>query len=812
MDPGSVVRESEMSMAASGDSVFAAALAKGLKQVEMGGGQLSPKVRESLRREIRNKVVEMNKAYSAQRVRFRDDAEAFGLDPARIIGNHDGETYRELFRDYDAARAKQRADNEVPGQVNGAPAKEPPPGLIDSASGTLAPINGETRRVPNDKANSKINALINAGAWTLANQELRKLGQAPISPSERKEIQDWQRANPGRRYNATDIADVQPVTAAQQVLNSPTLAPLATGLASYANAATAGTAGALAGAEAQGNLAAAQAMNPRSALTGNVVGGITGAVGAEAALAARLGGKLLPYAPRLADTAFGAASGFNAAEDGQGAQGAALGAITGLGGGYLGSKIGQGISQIRAPASSYLSPAERSIAGTVKGDLASVRPVVEEAGRLDLPFSLADADPRLRSLAGSVTRKSVDARALAEGVLEPRALGQGERAIRAIDQNLAQSADLPALQQSAIERARQASRPFYDSAMEQGAPEDAVLSELLRRPGAERGAREAYGIALNRGENPAELSFTVGVDGQPILNANPNWKTLQYIKMGLDEQLEPFRNPITGKLNLESNVAKGLDDLRQGLNARMGELNPDYAKGNAEYARLAGQGTAAQRGASNVSPRVTPEDTARSLASLREGERPFFEQGYASALADAVEKGSETRNPFASIYGSMGQQAKLGTVFPEGAQTFGRIADFEKEMGKTTREVLGGSPTAGRQAADEQLQGGLGTTALDFGSQLATGGGIGLGSILQAGRNVLGDNLRLGIGKQAVRRADEIAPVLFNTSPQDVTAILDDLIARSANKMARQRAFGAGGGAGGAGLGSSVLTPLLIGQ
>lgn len=258
--------------------------------------------------------------------------------------------------------AEQKADNEIPGQPTGANDKPPPPGMIDSSRGTLAPITGDTKRVPDEKANSKINAFINAGAWTLANQELQRLGRAPITPAERKEIEAWKRKYPNQRYNASDIADVKPVTTGDWLLNNSFTSPIATAAASYANAATAGTAGALAGDEGQGQLAAARAMSPNAALLGDVGGAVTGALGAEAAIGARLAGmgvqNAAKWAPRLGDTAFGAATGFNNAQDGQGLQGALTGAGVGLLGGAAGRAavrgVGGGLRGIEDASVGYL--------------------------------------------------------------------------------------------------------------------------------------------------------------------------------------------------------------------------------------------------------------------------------------------------------------------------------------------------------------------------------------------------------------------------------------------------------------------------
>lgn len=94
MDPASVVRESEMTMAGNTGSVFDTATAQLKKQFGIeGGGQLSPAQREGLRKQMLGKITEMNRAYNAQRSRYRADAQAFGFDPERVIGTHDGQQF-----------------------------------------------------------------------------------------------------------------------------------------------------------------------------------------------------------------------------------------------------------------------------------------------------------------------------------------------------------------------------------------------------------------------------------------------------------------------------------------------------------------------------------------------------------------------------------------------------------------------------------------------------------------------------------------------------------------------------------------------
>lgn len=240
--------------------------------------------------------------------------------------------------------AEQKADNEVPGAANGADTKPALPATGD-----------DTRFEPDDRMKSKIDSLISAGSFETANAVLRKANLPPISPGEKAKIIQWQKANPGKAYNASKVGREVPLTAFQSLAGS----PLGAGAARFANSATAGLVGAVAGEKGKGALDAMAAANPKSALAGDVVGGVLGALGAEAGAAAALGGRGAAWlAPRLGDAAYGGLSGVNAAQEGQGAEGAMWGA----GAGVLGGALGQfGANQVGRLARGVSDPDVRAL-------------------------------------------------------------------------------------------------------------------------------------------------------------------------------------------------------------------------------------------------------------------------------------------------------------------------------------------------------------------------------------------------------------------------------------------------------------------
>lgn len=187
MDPGSVVREAEMGMAASGASLIESAAADYKKKFGIeGGGTLSPGLREKLKREIATKVASQNKAYSAQRVRYAEDARAGGIDPRNVTGDHDGDVYMPQIKAYqDEQRDGQPSDLRT-----------------EAASGQVA--------AP-DKATGIINSLMTSGprgtpaSKAMIDASLKNAGYDPISIQQYNAGKAWVKDNPGQKYTGGEV-------------------------------------------------------------------------------------------------------------------------------------------------------------------------------------------------------------------------------------------------------------------------------------------------------------------------------------------------------------------------------------------------------------------------------------------------------------------------------------------------------------------------------------------------------------------------------------------------------------------------------
>jgi hypothetical protein len=660
-------------------------------------------------------------------------------------------------------------------------------------TGAVKAATGDSHDIADPETSQAIDAMVRAGVpLEAANAYVTSKGYQPIEAPMWNKAVTFAKQFPNSPGSFGGFVRPEKNTVMNDIAGSTGGAAAMHGV----NALTGGVPSLLAGEQGQQALSASSEAHPFASIAGDVAGNIGGALTVGKLLKPL---NFLGKTPEInaarrylaGDAIYGATFGATQNPDNP-VQGGMFGAGASVAGNaagrYLlapglraaaGSRPGQKVFDFlgmnRAPAP--LAPGQNMVLNQAdRAGLPAITGRLDEAASLNLPYALADTDPALRTLAGSAARKSPDALRLADETFRPRHLGQAERAISGIDTHLARTGDLPAIKDDALTRANAASKPLYERAMSQPAPDDAKLGEFLRTPAGEDAAREAYTIALNKGENPAELSFSVDASGAPRIDATPNWKTLQYIKMGVDTTVEKFRDPVSGKLNLKNPSIKGLEDFRKGFVKHLGDLNPDYKAANATYGKIADQGTAAERGYKATSSRVTPEQTAAAIGNTQPDSLPYFRQGFASSMADAAERARLSADPYSTIYGSTSQQAKVGTVFPEGAPRFDRLRNLEGDMSRTFQETLGGSPTAPRTEADKMFEGGgFADTAFDIGVSAATG--VPPINLLRQGvGSGIKDVLKFGVGKGAKAKADAIAPILYNTDPAATKAMLDELV------------------------------------
>lgn len=259
----------------------------------------------------------------------------------------------------------------------------------------------------------------------------------------------------------------------------------------------------------------AEAAKARSPYQGSTAGRITGGIVGSLPTALLPGGA-------VAQGAYGGAAMTNDIND---VRGTAIDAAIGATAGKLGQQVGKRVLAPVAERIGRTAPvrrlgeaaakavgkaplplpkvtrAERVVARATP-DLAPVRQNVADAARLKLPYALADADPRLRTLGGSVARFSPDARTMAEKNFGARAEDQGFRAIQGIRDYLHPTTDIKRVAQDIRGVAQSKAGPFYDKAFEGGsmAPLESQLDDAFGQSSKAVAEAQAELAAARRGQ------------------------------------------------------------------------------------------------------------------------------------------------------------------------------------------------------------------------------------------------------------------------------------------------------------------------
>lgn len=672
----------------------------------------------------------------------------------------------------------------------------------------------------------------------------------------------------------------------------------------------------------------AEKQNPKSYMAGEVAGMIAPALITGGGSTAASGGRLAARVPRLARAARavapavaqGAAYGAGSTNGGLGARarGAAEGAAWGLGGDLAGRAVGkvaerigrtapvrrlaergaQAVSKATGrnvrPLPAPLTRPERTLSQALPDDMAVVRQNVDDATSLGLPFSLADADPKLRQLGGSVARFSPDGRALAEANYGARADDRSFRAIQGVRDYLHPPTDVKQVSDDILQYAQRKAGPFYEDALEGGsmAPLETqfnnafnqtskevseaaaelaaaqrgatVTSAQVSRAGnnvygnaralpADRSAQSAItaaerklaaaqanhqqvlsvlrrtqedaatdapgavwspriqqflddpiakgglsrGLEIQRLEalaqgkpfNPTEYAIT-GLDetGQPIVGNVPNMRTLDSIKKGLDAIIDEYPKDFKGKPILDER-GRAVQQVLKSYRNEVDAINPEYGMARSVYQDAIKPRDALNRGFQSTGPQVPARDLEKITSGMGSKELAQFRAGYATSLTDQIANASDGTNPYNLVAKGINRPAKLQQLYPDGYDQFARMRGLEDEMAKTMTETLGGSQTQPRGVQDQMFQAGIGSDMADAGIQMLSGGGLpGATRMLGSAARYVKDRSSLGL-LGAKRKADALAPSLFDTNAQSVQQLLEELSRRQMEQQLRRDAY-----------------------
>lgn len=465
-----------------------------------------------------------------------------------------------------------------------------------------------------------------------------------------------------------------------------------------------------------------------------------------------------------------------------GAKGAVAGAVAPPLFAAVGSAIRRAVSPIMARMSGDLASRQAvgEIGKAMLRDATSPADAAAELQRLGPQAALVDAGgANLRRLGESVANAPGPAAAAAEGMLEGRAATQAGRLNQAITAATGSTGDFhAAMGELAAKRATEAA-PKYAAAFDRikVTPEEAAtvqrfVRDSIGQQALQRGMRviELEKLAADQPFNPAD--YAVKKEGSKFVlgSDTPNLRLFDAIKRGYDEIVEGFRDPTTGRLNLNQ-YGRAVNEVRAEYVKSLREMFPRYASALDAWAGPSRAMDALSMGR-NVLKR-DPEVTTKAINGLSDTDKQFFLSGVARALKDKIEGAQDGADATRRMFGNQlirdKIKAALGSdkAFNEFAKTMEREAVFAQ----TRNEILKGSQTARRLAGQEDVGVDLWTPAVHA-----------------AHGNPLGAALNLGAQAMNRLRAPSAATnaplgrMLFQQRPMDQELL--DALARVHNPLA----------------------------
>jgi len=406
---------------------------------------------------------------------------------------------------------------------------------------------------------------------------------------------------------------------------------------------------------------------------------------------------------------------------------AAFGAGAGLAGNAILGRVARWIEPKMRPIHEFVervtgqpvekNPAAAAVVKRMEEDARAGGPTAQQM--LDLanatpekPLTIADlGGPRVQGLTGRIARGADEGGAKLKNFLNERDKGAGQRLGGDVDREIGAGSSYQLTKAMEASRAA-AAKPLYEAAyahppinpdemvLPGGAQRAGSIGALIARPSFQSAMANAIKLAREEGVSPVTLGIDLDAQGVPVFTKVPTWKTLDYVKRGMDDHIEnTWRNKVTGRLDLDY-VGRAANNTRTEFRGALKKLNEPYARALDAYSGVSTSLDALHAGEDFL--KRTPEEIADRIATFGAGDREFYRLGAADTLRTALRKTAFSGDEAKKIINSQYMREQLGPLF-ESEAAYKRFTDSvtaEGRMFGTRFNALGGSQTAERRAED----------------------------------------------------------------------------------------------------------------
>lgn len=410
------------------------------------------------------------------------------------------------------------------------------------------------------------------------------------------------------------------------------------------------------------------------------------------------------------------------------AKGAALGATFGTVGSVGAELLGKGVGKIASivrGSRDVDAEAGRRVVSALRSDFerggAKLGPEeIIAANAAGTPRTIMDAGgEKTKALMRSSANTSPEGRAAITAIVEPRFEDQATRIggfVRQITGGGHAGHDIETLEAAA----RRANSPAYKAAYTAG--DRPIWSPELERLVSSPSVEKAIGGAVTRGKDRAVVdgmggfnpSITVSPSGVVTFNKGPKgvptYPNIQFWDYAQRELKDLAKKAQRAGADEEAAAMFG---LHKQLNKELDRLVPQFKDARGTAAAFFGATSAVEAGQKFVQSNANLGEARKVLSNMTVPERELFARGFASELADKIEKTGFNRDVLKSIFLNNGpalQKIKvaLGVARAREVEALLRVEAIVDEA----RKALGNSSTV-RQLAESGLAGGGAVAAFE---------------------------------------------------------------------------------------------------